>query len=188
MMRVKGTGFLARRHTLEQQLGKERFEQWFQRWTQANPDFPLPVLATSWIPLAAFVRLHEALLREFYRGDEQHYWRFGSAGADWTLTQGPYKRLLDKPSVEEFVATAPTLYRAYYDGGSMTLSLAPEGQRLEGTLEEVEPGSRSTCLEYSIMGYLHRALELVSQRRVVHKALESFARRDARAVYQFVLL
>lgn len=184
-MRVKGTAFLARRAMLEQDLGAERFGEWLQKWLAAHEEFPSPILATSWIPWEVFARFNDDVLRDFYAGDEQSYWRFGRKSAEWGLLQGPYKHMLEKRNITEFANSAPNLYRNYFSDGRAAATVTDQERTVELVLEDIGPSYRSTYMEYAIMGYFERGLELLSGQRVSRRCVDGFARGNSRVCYRF---
>ena len=76
-MEVKGTAYLARKAMLEREIGQERFTELLRAVAARDPVFAGPILATTRIPIDAFMRFNEAIVDRVYGGDQHSYFRFG---------------------------------------------------------------------------------------------------------------
>jgi len=182
-MKVKGTAFLARKSMLEAELGEARVEAILKGFRADHPDFPSPVLATSTIPIADFLELNDRIVREVYDGDEMSYWRFGEASATWALVDGPYRRLREQKSLDEFVGSAPLLYRNYFTEGRAHATRMDDGSD-ELVIEGIPPEHQHVYFEYAIVGYFAKGLGLVTDRDVSHERLEGYSAGDDRVRYR----
>jgi hypothetical protein len=183
-MIVKGTAFLGRKSYLEKALGKDVFDAFLAEAAKRDPAFAQPILPTTRIEVDAFLRLNDAVVRRFYRGDEKSYIAFGEASAVWALTEGPYKRLLASRSVDEFAASAPVIYRNYFtEGDAKAEHVRPDCVELRLTGIE----TRHVYFEYAVNGYFRKGLELVTGQPVTMKAAKGFSRGDADVLYTFHL-
>jgi hypothetical protein len=183
-MLVKGTAFIARRSYLEREFGPTRFGAVLAVVAERDPIFLGPILATTRIPIEPFLRFNDRVVADLYGGDEQSYFRFGEASAVWGLTEGPYKRFVAARGVDEFVASAPAIYRNYFDtGDALGERLGPN--RFTLRLDGISP--RHVYFEYAICGYFRRGLDLVSGRKVAMRVREGFSRGDAKVHYEFEL-
>ncbi|MFO8074251.1 MAG: hypothetical protein R6V85_20510 [Polyangia bacterium] len=65
--------------------------------------------------------MQELLLEEFFDSTEERaYRKLGELSAHWTFTSGPYSTTIDAHDSREFIEkTMPTLWRVYYDFGSL---------------------------------------------------------------------
>lgn len=186
-LEVKGTAFLARKVMLEHERGVAAFASVLGKLSRADQAvFSRPILATTRIPVDAFLRLNDAIVDELYGGDELSYFGFGKQSASWSLTQGPYKHLVQSRSVAEFVASAPTLYRNYFTAGDAKGVLDDGVVRLR--LFGIGSSHRHVYFEYAIMGYFEHGLRLVSGRDVRMSALQGFSKGDNEVLYEFVLV
>lgn len=186
-MQVKGTAFLARKALLERDLGADRIGPFLQRIVSGDGAFPSPIIATSMIPIAPFLALNDAVVREFYGGDEMSYWRFGRMSGDWALgDNGPYRRLREEKSLGEFVASAPTLYRNYFTEGRARAQASPGGT-IELWIEGIPAKHHHVYFEYAIVGYFERGLELVTGKSVRHERLAGFSAGDDHVHYRYRL-
>ena len=184
-MHVKGTAFLARRAMLAQEIGEERTAQLVEWFTREYPDLPRVVLATTSIPFPAFIAFNEMLVRDVYGGDVQSYWRFGERSDEWALTAGPYKHIAATRSVAEFAATGRLIYQNYFTEGRAETAMK-EGS-VDLRLLDIAAPDRHEYLEYAIVGYFKRGLELVGARAVTATRVKGFSRRDPEVHYRYTL-
>jgi hypothetical protein len=185
-MKVKGTAFLARKSMLEAELGTERVEGILKEFTASKPSFPKVVLATSTIPIDEFLELNDRIVRDVYDGDEDSYWRFGEASASWALIDGPYRRLREQKSFDEFVGSAALIYKNYFTEGRAYATKQDDGS-VELVIDGIPAEHRHVYFEYAIVGYFARGLGLVTDREVSHERLEGFSAGDDRVRYHLTL-
>ena len=183
-MEVKGTAFLARRALVEQRFGGERFGEVVKKISETDPFFRAPVLATTRIPMASFLRFNQELINELFDGDTRANFALGEASADWALS-GPYKQFVTNRSVDAFVGSSPAIYRNYYDEGEARAETVDGKIALSLTL--VPAPYRSEYIEFGIMGYFRRGLELVSGKVPKMSIERGFSRGDADVLYHFVV-
>jgi hypothetical protein len=183
-MEVKGTAFLARKSYVSREHGERRFDELLRRAALRDPVFNETILATTQLPVDAFLRFNELVVTELYAGDEQSYFRFGAASATWALTEGPYKHLVTEKSIPRFAASAPVIYRIYFTAGEARSEVLSE-RRVDTFLLGIEP--HHVYFEYAIMGYFARGLELVSGTVVAMKVRRGFSRGDRDVHYEFTI-
>lgn len=177
-------GVLARKALRESDVGAERVDALLRRFVAQKPSFPSPVLATSLIPIADFIELNERIVRELYDGDTMSYGRFGRQSGEWALTQGPYRRMREEKSLDELIASAPSLYRNYFTEGRARSSRDASGA-IHLFIEGIAPQYRHAYFEYGIVGYFERGLELVGGQPVTHTRLAGFSAGDDHVHYRF---
>jgi hypothetical protein len=182
-MEVKGSAFVARKALLEKEHGAERFDRLLRKFAEREPVFRAPILATTRLPIDAFLRFNETVVAELYAGDEQSYFRFGEASAQWALTGGPYKHMVTNKSIGEFAASAPNIYRTYFTDGEAS----SEVRGAEVTLRLFDIEAHHVYFEYAITGYFKRGLELVSGKKVRMTADRGFSKGDTDVLYRFVI-
>lgn len=182
-MNVKGTALIARRQIVVAEFGEEAWESFFAKLAHADPtlDGVLPITS---IPVANFLAFSNALVDEFYRGDQKVHWRFGEESAEWALTEGPYAHFRVSRDVRAFLRATPMLWKAYYSEGSFEASMDPEGKYVQA---HIECPIRHLHFEYSVMGFTSRALELVGIGARSHYVERGFAQRDRDVLYRFRL-
>jgi hypothetical protein len=184
---VKGTAFLARKAMIEREFGAARLAEVLRDASERDPIFATAILATSKIPIEAFLRFNDLMVRALFHGDEQSYFRFGEASAMWALgPDGPYRRLVTDRGVAEFAASAPAIYRNYFDHGEARSEMrSPSVIRL--CIVGIDAPYRHVYFEYAIMGYFKRGLEMVSGKTVEMTADKAFSKGDDESVYTFTL-
>jgi hypothetical protein len=184
-MQIKGTAFLARRALLSMEVGETRAAELIEAYLREHPDFPRMVLATTSIPAELFIDFNEMLVRELYAGDAQGYWTIGEKSAEWALTAGPYKHLRATKSLAQFAETGRLLYQNYYSEGRAETSIQDKVVDLK--LIGVPPKYRHLYMEYAIVGYFKRGLELVGARSVTAERLRGFSKNDPDVHYRYTL-
>lgn len=183
-MEVKGTAFVARRVQLERAFGPGKFEELVRAQAAVDLVFHRPVLATSRLPMAAFLRLNDRIVRELYAGDEQSYWELGTLSADFALGEnGPYQSLVKSRDVQTFADSGTRLWKTYFDEGSAS-------SRFDGKNKvslELQTPIPHVYFEYAVCGYFARGLALVSGRSVRHTCLRGFSRGNRDVAYEFTV-
>jgi hypothetical protein len=184
-MDVKGTAFVARKAYLERKFGAARFDAILREQAKLDPVFAGPILATSKLPIEAFLRLQDRLVRELYAGDDRSYLEAGIASAEFALGEGgPYRALVTNRDVTSFAASAPRIYRTYFDEGD---ALGTYDGRSRVTLSLTGIPIRHVYFEYAICGYFKRGLEIVLGKPVLMQCTRGFSRGDADVLYEFVV-
>ena len=184
-MDVKGTAFVARKALLERKFGVERFDAVLRAQAKLDPIFARPILATSKIPIDAFLRLNDRIVRDLYAGDDKSYFEAGVASAEFALGEGgPYRALVTNRDIVSFAASAPRIYRTYFDEGEAA-GTATDEKHIALTLTGIP--IRHVYFEYAICGYFGRGLELVSGRTISSKCVRGFSRGDADVRYEYLV-
>jgi hypothetical protein len=183
-MDVKGTAFIARRTFVSRDHGSAAFEAVVATVAKTHPILAEPVVATTRLPVRAFIALNDEIVTRLYAGDVQSYFRFGEESAVWGLTVGPYKGLVAEKSVRGLVSSVPTIYRSYFSEGECIAKLL-DGDRAELRLQGIEP--RHVYFELAIAGYFARGLEIVSGRAVKTTRLRGFSLGDKDVHYEMGL-
>jgi len=182
LVEIKGTAFVARKAALEKRFGVERFAEVLRAQAREDAVFAAPILATSRLPIEAFLRLQDRIVRELYAGDTRSYFDAGVASAEFALGEnGPYRVLVTSRDVASFTASAPRIYRTYFDEGEAVGTY--DGAR-RVTLRLSGIPIRHVYFEYAICGYFGRGLELVTGKPVTMKCVRGFARGDADVLYE----
>jgi hypothetical protein len=184
-MEIKGTAFVARKAMLERKFGAARFDAVLRAQVAVDPLFGRPILATTRLPIDAFMRLNERIVKELYAGDDHSYWEAGQASAEFALGEsGPYRVLVTSRDVKAFAESAPRIYRTYFDEGDALGELRPDGVVLL-TLTGIP--YRHVYFEYAICGYFAHGLSLVSGKKVDTTCVRGFSRGDADVRYELRL-
>jgi hypothetical protein len=164
-MNVKGTAFLARKKMIIDKFGQPAWDKFLRALAAEVPAFAAPVIASTTVPIEQFLRFQEELVFTFFRGNSQAYWDMGAASAQWSLTDGPYRAVLDRRDFKELVAVLPGLWSNYYDEGRLTATT--DGGVVHVRVSEIPVWHVS--FELMAMGYFQRAFELFSKRKVAWK-------------------
>jgi len=85
-MEIKGTAFLSKRNQIVRMHGQARWDAFLEGLRRKQPFFVENVLATTLIPVDAFLAFMDEVLAQFFTGDERAYWEIGARSADWTRT------------------------------------------------------------------------------------------------------
>lgn len=168
-MRVKGTALLSRKQIVVRKFGDGAWQRLTQDMAQSHPFFASPVVASSLIPLSAFLAFHDELIRRFYRGNQKAYFELGEDSARWALTEGPYKAFVASGDVARFVESFPRLWDTYLLETTSWCKVELDGDVVE--LQAFELPQWHPYFEYFIAGYLHGALELLCGETVTMTAL-----------------
>ena len=174
-MDVKGTAFIARRNFVGREHGIETFDGIVADVAKSHPVLAEQIIATTRMPVRAFLELNDAIVDRLYGGDPQSYYRFGEASAEWGLTVGPYKNLVTERSVRGLVASVPSIYRSYFNGGQAEARLVSE---TSGELHLSGISPQHVYFEFGVSGYFKRGLELVSDRPVTTVVKRGFSKGD----------
>ncbi len=187
-MTVKGSAFLARRFLVVKELGDlhgvTRAGQMFDEVVAAVPTLPSPILASTPIPMEHYLAFQDELLRRHFNNDPRAFFRFGAASAEWSLTAGPYRRLLDDRDLAALASQGAIHYRNYYDKGASKTSL--EGDHVVQHTWGVPVPFRHLFLEYATVGYFKRALEMVSAVQIRLECVRGFSKGDDDFYYRHV--
>jgi hypothetical protein len=183
-MKVKGTALIARHQTVAAEFGEDAWEEFFNEFVEGAPELAVGVLPITSIPVDTFLAFSEALVKRFYKGDPKVHWRFGEDSANWALTDGPYSNFRGTRDAAGFLTVAPALWRAYYSAGSFEAGMEDSGTH---TWAHIDSPTRHLHFEYSVMGFVKRALELVGAQVHGHEVVRGFSRGDADVYYRFEL-
>ncbi|KKM93097.1 hypothetical protein LCGC14_1211880 [marine sediment metagenome] len=159
-MNVKGYPFIAITKQLVHDFDKERWNDFFQKFKASNPYFNQFILPTTLIPVEKFIKFLNAMLKEFYNGDEKIYWRYGEEAAKTSLSEkGPFHIYVKrKREPKDFITKViPRIWKMYYEGGSTKNVL--EGNIMHAYILDLP--LYHPYFEYTTMGYRQKALELM---------------------------
>jgi len=183
-MDVKGVAFIARRALVEKLHGLEKFDAIVREVAETDEVFRTPILATTRLPFASFQRMNQALIDQLYAGDQRANFKLGELSAEWAFS-GPYKHIVANKNVDEFSASAPILYRNYFDEGEAKASHI--GREIHLELLGIPASCHCHYIEYGIMGYFRRGLEMVTGHAPKMTLLQGFSKGDPLVHYSFGL-
>ncbi|KKN07329.1 hypothetical protein LCGC14_1068260 [marine sediment metagenome] len=159
-MNVKGFAFVATKDATISRFGEERWNDFFERFKESYPFFNQGILPTSQIPAEQYLALQDAVVKVFYNGDEKMYWRFGEGAARTTLSEdGPFHIYVKrKREVKDFIENVlGRIWNMFYDEGSVKYEV-------EGNIAHLHIFNvplYHVFFEYSTMGYVQKALEIM---------------------------
>jgi hypothetical protein len=181
-MEVKGTFFAGRKAFITQQFGEPRWSQFIASLSEQEPLFGDPILVTTRVPVSAYLTFQEALIREFFDGNEEAYWTIGEKSAEWALTEGPYKSFRNNPqSVERFIMQSlPLLWSAYYTKGRIEVQLVTNVVQFRIYSLPVSHIS----FEYTVIGWVKKAMQMIGLRAVTLKRLQGISIGDREIEYR----
>ncbi|QRN97775.1 hypothetical protein JRI60_01420 [Archangium violaceum] len=182
-MDVKGVAFLARQAQAEQTFGVERWRAFLAEQAKRDPLFAQPVLPVTRIPADAFLRLNDALTRQFYAGDPQAYWKYGVKSAEYALSLGQLKAIFSKGEHRRFALFTPGIWKGYFTAGDLTAQI--NGNVAELRITGVP--RPHIYFELSVMGFASGGIAYLSGMEISHEVLKGFSRGDPEVVYRFTL-
>ncbi len=187
-MYVKGSALLSRLFLLEKEFALHdptRAREMFDAVVAAVPGLPAPILAGTRIPMGAYLQFQDELLRRHFKNDPLAFFRFGAASAEWSLTEGPYRRILESRDLGALAAQGAVLYRNFYDVGSSETFL--EGDHVVQRISGIPAPFRHVFVEYGTVGYFKRALEMVTDAPIRVECLRGFSKGDPDIHYRLVV-
>ncbi|WP_338863421.1 hypothetical protein [Myxococcus stipitatus] len=180
-MEVKGVAFLAREQMVVEAHGEQAWRDFMADMKKREPVFAQPVLPVTRLPVDAFLRLNEELLRRFYGGDPATWWHFGVKSAEYALGRGQLKAMFSAGDFRRFLFFTPGIWKGYFTEGFI----------------EVQPGTGYTDLrivgvpkphvyfELSVMGFASGGLTALGAKDLKHEVLKGFAKGDPEVFYRF---
>lgn len=180
-MHVKGVGWLARHSAMEKEFGAARWAAFLERQRATAPFLNTQVMQISRIPVEPFLQVHDALVDEFYQGDRKAYWRFGETSAEWALAN-QLRGLFAAHEARRFLQFSPTIYKGYFDGGSLQVESTPTTVDL--IIRGVEP--RHVYFEYSLIGFAVGGLRVLAT-PVTPELITGFSKGDDEVRYRFAV-
>ena len=181
-MDVKGSFFVGRKAFIVEQFGEERWARFIERMARIEPIFGEPIVVTTLVPGHAYLAFNQELIKEFWNGKDEAYWTIGEKSADWALTEGPYKNFRNNPhSVRKFVEQFfPRIYTAYFTEGRLEALLSGN----EAFIWLADLPIQHVSIEYAILGWAKRALELVGVKKVVMQRIRGISAGDRDIYYR----
>jgi hypothetical protein len=163
-MLLKGTTLLARKAIIKRDFGEEAWTLLVEVMASQYPYFRHPVNASSLIPVPEFLAFHDEMVRRFYSGDDNFYWKLGEDSGEWALTEGPYARFMKRKDIRSFVESFPNLWTAYFHETISTCATGIDDETVWLKAENLPVWH--PYFEYLVVGYLKRALELLGAEQV----------------------
>ncbi len=182
-MEVKGVAFLARKQMMVQAHGEAVWRDFLAEFSQRDPTFDQPVMPVTRLPVDSFLRLNEALVMRFYKGDQKTYWQFGVKSAEHAMSQGHLRGMFVPGDYRRFMHFAPGIWKGYFTEGE--LQVKPEERSFELRLTKVS--RPHAYFELSVMGFIAGGMAFLGAKQLQHEALKGFTRGDPEVLYRFFL-
>ena len=184
-MEAKGTFFVGRKQYLVAQFGEAAWTGFVAHMATLEPLFEVPVLATDLVPIPIYLRFQEEMLKRFFQGNDQAYWKIGEHAGEWALTEGPYKHFRQNPrEFSSFIEKSlPRVWSNYFTRGELKTSAS--GLVVEGELSGLPIWH--VTFEYSTMGFLRRAIELAGFSIKTQHRLKGISAGDKLIHYRYEL-
>lgn len=180
-MEVKGVAFLARQQMMVQTQGEAAWGEFLAEFAKREPIFGQPIMPVTRLPVDAFLRLNEALVQRFFKGDQKVYWQFGVKSAEYALSQGHLRAMFAPGDYRRFMLFTPGIWKGYFTGGE--LQVKAEERHIDLHLSKVlRPHA---YFEDSVMGFASGGLTLLGAKRLQHEALKGFSKGDTEVLYRF---
>lgn len=181
-MQAKGSFFVGRKTFIVQRFGEARWNQFVEKLARLDPTFKSPVLATSLLPVSTYAFFQEQCAREFFGGDENSYWEMGEAAAVWALTDGPYAALAKDKNYKILMDKLPLVWTMYFTVGRLDAKAFDDHAEFKITGN----GLPHVCVEYAVMGFGRKAIEMVGKKTKTTKRLKGVKDGDGSVVhYEF---
>lgn len=180
-MEVKGVAFLARQAMVVHEHGEPAWREFIQEFAQREPLFKQLVMPVTRLPVDAFLRLNEALVRRFYGGDSRVYWQFGFKSAVHAMEQGQLKLLAAPGDFRRFALFTPSVWKSYYTEGELHA-------RFEADYTEVRLSQLPRphlYFEFSVMGFCAGGLAFLGAKNLRHEVLKGFSKGHNEVLYRF---
>jgi hypothetical protein len=162
---VKGSAFLARKNQIFKLRGEPAWNRFIDELAKKLPFFKQPVLTATNIPVDAFLVFQQAMVDEFFDGEDRAYWEIGASAAQWALTEGPYRACSSSRDIRSFVLNFPALWRAYFTTSDCDVTYAA-GPPATVTVQAHGLPRWHPYFEYLVMGYFKKSLEMLGAHRV----------------------
>lgn len=158
-MEAKGVFFISRKQQVVATQGEKVWDDFIARLAKLDPVFARPILATTRVPIASYLRFQDESLRDLFGGEENAFWKIGEDSGEWALTVGPYKHYREnRHEFKELVERIfPQIWTNYFTEGELETKL--EGNIVEGAIVGLPVWHVS--FEYSVMGFMRRAIAMV---------------------------
>ena len=130
------------------------------------------VLASAWYPFELNERLDAAIVEQMGEGDSEIFQRIGARSAERNLG-GPHRAFLSPGDPLRFMASAPRIYKFYYDTGDREFVASGPKSGVLSTFG-AETFSETDCL--TVIGWYKKALQMCGADRVVMKEVSCRAR------------
>jgi uncharacterized protein (TIGR02265 family) len=163
MAQVKGTAVNSSLRYVRERFGEETLARVLEALPEADrAAIGAGVLASSWYPMAAFLRFMQEAERQLGAQEPDVLVKMGRASCDYGVT-GVYRIFFKVGSPEFLVSRGAHVFSSYYDTGQMRVVEAAPGRAVV-ELTSFEGGAPQFCAR--LYGWMHRTLELAGARNL----------------------
>jgi uncharacterized protein (TIGR02265 family) len=163
MAQVKGTAVQSSLRYVRERFGEDTLARVLQALPEADrAAIGEGVLASSWYPMAAFLRFMQEAERQLGAQEPDVVRRMGRASCDYGVT-GVYRIFFKVGSPEFLVSRGARVFSSYYDTGELRVVEASPGRAVV-ELSSFEGGAPQFCER--LYGWMHRTLELAGARNL----------------------
>ncbi len=181
-MFIKGTAFRALRDLMIQELGEEKWNTFFEEYSKENSDFSSPIYPITDIDVLEFIKLNDAIIDRFYKGDKKTYFRFGEKSAKWVLREGPYQKLRIAKDYRAFIERAGVVYGLYYSESKAEAKYSEDV--LDYWIRGVPNPYRNVYVEYTTIGFFRGGVQLTGCQVLDTQCIKGFSKGDDEVHYR----
>ncbi|MCK4528857.1 hypothetical protein KAW18_15925 [candidate division WOR-3 bacterium] len=175
-MQVKGTAVCVLPKFIIEYFGKNELQEWLDSLTPVAQDvFNSHILASKWFSLnEILVEPTKKALDLFYNGDIKGALEIGRFSADYGL-KGVYKAFVRIATPQALMTRSSHIMSSYYKPSTMEpVSMEKHG----GVLHITEFPEPSKIVEYRILGWIERALEICGCKDIKLEITKSLVNQD----------
>jgi hypothetical protein len=178
-MHVRGVAYLARQGLMKEEFGAEKWQAYLNGLKPRIPFLNSPVLPVTRIPVDEFLVLNDDIVRVFYKGDEQEWWRFGEHSGEWAL-KNQLKGLFKPGEARKFLQFTPKIWASYFDGGELSTVMEPASVDIRITGVPV----KHIYFEASVIGFAIGGLKTLGFQPAPQR-LKGYTLGDNEVLYRF---
>jgi hypothetical protein len=174
-MQIKGTAVKS-----IQQFVKDQFPARFDEWIKSLPPESQAIMgnaiyATDWYPITPAGIIPTKALKMFFNNDEKKAaWEAGRYSAEHSL-KGIYKIFIQISSPTHIISRASKIFTSYYEPSELIVASSSKNQVI---LHILKFGLPNQLIEYRILGWMEKALELNQCQAIQIRQTKSLAKGD----------
>lgn len=175
-MEVKSTTSIVLQEFVKQRFGDDGFKKWLEALSpEAREVYSKKILTNLWQPLTAiYTDPTVQLCNLFYKGDSRGAYECGVYGADYAL-KGIYSFFVKVGSPETILKKASSIFQTYFKPSEIKSEIL---SRNSARLTISNFPEMHVAIEYRIMGYIHKTLEIHGCKNVKDRIIKSILFRQ----------
>lgn len=175
MAQIKGTVLLDTVAAIKARAGESELTKIVQELNaEARTLFEEPIYSSTWYPLDAFVEFLEVDIRETAHGDREILTERSEKVIEKQLS-GIYKIFVKVGSPAFVIKRISAVHATYFHG----VEIIPEMEEHEAVIKYVGFQKHHAIMEYAIIGFYRKALELCGAKEVALHFSVPIAKGDA---------